>query len=244
MDLTSYNFATININTITNTTKLDALRTFLRTMELDIVFLQEVGTEQLSLPRYTVVCNVDHNKRGTAIALKEHIQFSHVEKSLDSRMVSLRVNNTTLACVYAPSGSAARAARERFFNGTIAYYLRHQTDHIILGGDFNCVLQQRDSTGYNMSPTLQATVRQLRLCDVWEQLRARDDGPTYITQNSASRLDRFYVDSRAIKNYRDPRLLFYEPQGRYDENVSPHPWTAEWQRFLVTSSPCPDCGKH
>lgn len=194
MDLISYNIATININTITNTTKLDALRTFLRTMELDIIFLQEVENDQLSLPGYSVICNVDHGRRGTAIALREYIQYSHVEKSLDSRVTSLRVNNTTLACVYAPSGSAARAERERFFNGTLAYYLRHRTDHIVLGGDFNCVLRQQDATGYNISPSLQATVRQLHLCDVWEKLRARDFGPTYITQNSASRLDRFYVD--------------------------------------------------
>lgn len=170
MDLTSYNFATININTITNTTKLDALRTFFRTMELDIVFLQEVDNDQLTIPGYTVICNVDHGRRGTAIALKEYIKYSHVEKSIDSRLTSLRVNNTTLACVYAPSGSAARGERERFFNTTIAHYLRHRTDHVILGGDFNCVLRQQDATGYNMSPSLQATVRQLQLCDVWERL--------------------------------------------------------------------------
>lgn len=194
MDNFSYNLATININAITNTNKLNALLTFLRTMELDIVFLQEVNNEQISLPGYTVISNVDLARRGTAIALKEHIQFSHVEKSLDSRITSLRVNNTTLACVYAPSGTAARAERERFFNGTLAYYLRHRTDHMILGGDFNCVLRQCDATGYNMSPSLQATIRQLQLSDVWETLKPITIDPTYITHNSESRLDRFYVD--------------------------------------------------
>lgn len=77
----SYNIATININTITNTTKIDALRTFTRTMNLDILCLQEVENEQLTLPGYNVICNVDHARRGTAIALKEHIRYSHVEKA-------------------------------------------------------------------------------------------------------------------------------------------------------------------
>lgn len=194
-EFSSYNLATININNITNATKIDALRTFIRTLELDIVFLQEVENEQLSLPGFTVVCNVDHNRRGTAIALKEHIRFTHVEKSLDGRLVALRIQDTTLCNVYAPSGTVARAERERFFNGTIAYYLRHNTQHVILAGDFNCVLRQRDSTSANTSPALQATVQQLQLQDVWLKLHPNTDAPTYIVHNAASRLDRMYVST-------------------------------------------------
>lgn len=115
MAFNSYNIASININTITNTTKINALRTFLRMLEIDIAFLQEVENEQLLLPGYHVVCNVDHTRRGTAIALKEHVNFSNVEKSLDGRLIALRVQNTTLCNIYAPSGTAFRAERERFY---------------------------------------------------------------------------------------------------------------------------------
>lgn len=159
------------------------------------MFLQEVENEQLTLPGYNVVCNVDHARRGTAIALKEHIKFSHIEKSLDGRLIAVRVHNTTLCNVYAPSGSVLRAERERFFNNTVAYYLRHRTDHIVFAGDFNCVIRQCDATGSNSSPALQATVQQLRLNDVWQQLRSRESGYTYITHNSSSRLDRIYVSN-------------------------------------------------
>lgn len=202
MEHTSVNIGTININTITNTTKLNALRTFLRTTDLDIVFLQEVENEQLALPGYNVVCNVDQARRGTAIALKTHIKFSHVEKSLDGRLLALRVHNTTMCNVYAPSGSALRAERERFFNNTIAYYLRYRTDHVILGGDFNCVVRQCDATGSNPSPALQATIQQLRMHDVWLQLRSREPGYTFITHNSSSRLDRLYVSANLREQLR------------------------------------------
>lgn len=195
MEYTSINVGSININTITNTTKLNALRTFASTTDLDIIFLQEVENERISLAGYNVICNVDHMRRGTAIALKEHIKYSHVEKSLDGRLVALRVHNTTLCNVYAPSGTVHRAERERFFNNTIAYYLRHRTDHVILGGDFNCVIRQCDTTGNNSSPALQATVQQLRLHDVWPLLRSRESGFTYITHNASSRLDRLYVSA-------------------------------------------------
>ena len=195
MDHVSVNIGTVNINTITNETKLNALCTFVRTLELDIVFLQEVENETLTLPGYNVVCNVDQARRGTAIALKEHIKFSHVEKSLDGRLIALRVNNVTLCNVYAPSGTALRAQRERFFNTTIAYYLRHRTEHTIVGGDFNCVIRICDATGTNANRALQSTVQQLHLHNVWLQLRPRDIEYTYITHNSSSRLDRLYVSA-------------------------------------------------
>lgn len=203
MEYTSINIATININTITNTTKINALNTFARTADLDIIFLQEVENDRLTLAGYNVICNVDQTRRGTAIALKEHIKYSHVERSLDGRLIALRIHNTTLCNVYAPSGSVHRAARERFFNNTIAYYLRHQTDHIIMGGDFNCVIRQCDATGNNSSPALKATVQQLRLLDVWPLLRSRENGFTYISHNSSSRLDRLYVSTGLREQLRE-----------------------------------------
>lgn len=169
----------------------------------DIICLQEVENEELTLPGYNIVFNVDHSRRGTAIALKDFIKFTHVEKSLDSRMITLRVLNTTIANVYAPSGTAMRAERERFFNTTLAYYLRHNTEHTVLTGDFNCVLRPCDATGHNHSPALQATIQQLQLHDVWQLLRSRDTGFTYITHNSSSRLDRVYVSTGLREQLRD-----------------------------------------
>lgn len=202
MDWLSYNIATININNITSTTKLDALRTFVRTMETDILFLQEVENENLTLPGYNVVCNIDPARRGTAIALRDYIKFSNVEKSLDGRLTALRIQNVTLVCIYAHSGSSMRAERERFFNHTLAYYLRHNTPHTIVAGDFNCVLRQCDSSGRNDSPSLRHAVQQLQLSDVWIKLRSQSPGHTYITANSSSRIDRCYVSSNLCDRLR------------------------------------------
>lgn len=233
MEHTSLNIGTININTITNSTKLNALRTFIRTVDLDIVFLQEVENDQLALPGFNVVCNVDHARRGTAIALKEHIIFSHIEKSLDGRLVALRVHNTTLCNVYAPYGSVLRTERERFYNNTIAYYLRHRTDHIILGGDFNCVIRLCDATGSNSSPALQSAIQQLRLLDVWQQLRSRESGYTYITHNSSSRLDRFYVSANLREHLRATKLLLRDYAFLFP---TAHP-VVDIGLFVHTSSP-------
>lgn len=202
MDFLSYNIATLNINTITNTTKLEALRTFIRTLDLDIVFLQEVENNQLQIPGFNVICNVDNMRRGTAIAIRDHIRYTHVERSLDGRLVTARVNNVTLCCVYAHSGNQMRAERERFFNATLAYYLRHNTPHVILAGDFNCTLRHCDGTSTNSSPSLQAAVNQLQLSDVWIRLKPRESGHTYLTHHSESRLDRIYVSSDLVRQLR------------------------------------------
>lgn len=202
MALTSYNIASVNINTITSPTKVNALRNFVTSLWLDIVCLQEVENEQLTLPGYTVVANVDHTRRGTAIALKQHIAFSHVEKSLDGRLVALRVQNTTICSIYAPSGASQRSARETFFNSTLAYYLRHRTQHTVIAGDFNCVLRPCDSSSPNSSPSLRTAVQQLGLLDAWEQLCPRDPGYTFINRNAQSRLDRIYVSTGLRSNLR------------------------------------------
>ena len=154
MALSSYNVASINIGTITNPTKLNALRTFINSHWLDIMCLQEVENEQLSLPGFIVYCNVDHMRRGTAIALKEHIQATHVERSLDGRLIALRVHYTTICNIYAPSGSSLHAAREEFSNLMLSFYLRHHTQRVILASDFNCVLRICDSSSPNTSPGL------------------------------------------------------------------------------------------
>lgn len=197
MEFHSYNIGTININNITNDTKLNALRHFVRSQDLDIVFLQEIENETLSIPGYNSVCNVDHTRRGTAILLKNYIRYTHVEKSLDSRLISLRINDTITLCnIYAQSGSQHRASREAFFNNTVAYYLRNQGEYTIMSGDFNAVTHPKDSTGVsNNSMALKNTIQQLRLADVWEVLHGNRVEHTYICHNSASRIDRIYTSS-------------------------------------------------
>lgn len=51
----------------------------------------------------------------------------------------------------------------------------------------------------NHSPALQRLVQQLRLIGVWEKLRRTVAGPTYITHNSTTRLDRIYT-SDSLRN--------------------------------------------
>ena len=67
-----------------------------------------------------------------------------------------------------------------------------------IGGDWNCVLSDRDSTSNNfsVSKALLNTVRTLNLKDVW-WLKNRNVEYTYVRQNYGSRIDRAYVKDLA-----------------------------------------------
>lgn len=193
MELKSYNICTININNITNPTKLDALRTFVRSADLDVIFLQEVENVQLELPGFDLIFNVDERRRGTAIAVKQLLQYKNVHRSLDSRLISLLIGEVTFVNVYAPSGSQNRNNRESFFNSIVPFYLR-TSNYVVFGGDFNCVVNERDATGSgSQSPTLKRLMTSMKLTDSWTELNGTRVEYSLLRHDSASRLDRILV---------------------------------------------------
>jgi exonuclease III len=68
--------------------------------------------------------------------------------------------------VYAPSGTAMKQERESFFISELPYLLTGETGHILLGGDFNCMLEASDITGgFAYSRALAELVHGLALTD-------------------------------------------------------------------------------
>lgn len=97
MNALSYNIGSINMNGISNKNKIDALRAFVHLMELDIVMLQEVP-EQIDFNGFDSFSNIDHKKRGTEIMVKSHIKTSGIQRSIDSRIISLQIDQHVTIC--------------------------------------------------------------------------------------------------------------------------------------------------
>lgn len=193
-DLRSYKIATINLNAVTNETKLEALKSFIRVSDFDIIFLQEVALTTLQISGYNVVFNVDGSRRGTAIAVRNYFSYGRVERSLDTRIISMRINGVTLINVYAPSGTLNRGARENFFNATLPYYYYNATETVVIGGDFNCVVNAKDATGSNShSPMLRRFMNASNVSDTWELLHRDQVEFSFIRPGSASRIDRILI---------------------------------------------------
>jgi endonuclease/exonuclease/phosphatase family metal-dependent hydrolase len=95
--------------------------------------------------------------------------------------------------VKAPSGKAMKQKRERFFNSELPYLLTGETGHILLGGDFNCILEASDSIGsFTYNRALAELVHSLALTDTWQGNPSRK----VYTHNSAfgaTRIDGIYA---------------------------------------------------
>ena len=95
--------------------------------------------------------------------------------------------------VYAPSGAAKKAERENFFHKEILPLLPNTRTEILLAGDFNCTMNQADTTGHaNPSKALEILIKGLNLQDTGIVQTTRQ-GFTHYTPQGAARLDRIYV---------------------------------------------------
>lgn len=64
---------------------------------------------------------------------------------------------------------AQKSFRERFFTDTIHYFVNNGDGRLIVGGDFNSVIDKRDANhGSNFSQSLNCVVQSLKLNDVWQ----------------------------------------------------------------------------
>lgn len=194
----TYTIATANINGISSATKIAALNSFVHLLDIDVVFLQEVESEHLSLYGYNIFFNIDEKKRGTAIAVKTRFSVTNIEKSLDGRIITARLDGKTTLCnIYAPSGTNNYSEREAFFSNRIPFYLKTATENLIIGGDFNSVERAEDSSGTsNFSPSLKRFTDSLNLVDSWIALNKTKVEFSFIRNTSFSRIDKIYVNER------------------------------------------------
>ena len=190
MDITA---TTINVCAITAAPKLDALRCFLHANKLDVVFLQEVAVPAFNFPGYSEVVNIGEQRRGTAILVRDQLAMSDPVLLPSGRATSVKVGHLTCVNLYAPSGSRQRTERAEFFAHDVTPVLAAAGEHIIMAGDFNCVLRDQDTTGKTPKcPELAAVIHDLRLQDAWPALR-QDPGHTFFAGGMSARLDRVYA---------------------------------------------------
>ena len=85
------------------------------------------------------------------------------------------INGTWIINIYAPSGAEKRAERERFFTNEVPVLMPPVRRDIILAGDFNSIIDKRDSTSQNnISRALTTLISGCELCDVWGTVQNRN----------------------------------------------------------------------
>ena len=204
--------SSININGMNVSNIQSQLVNYIKFKRLDVIFLQEhnlrdnsnLTKELLDFCEVYINFSISH-KGGTAILINRKLNYTFLsqEMSADSRITSLRIkyygNILHFVNVYAPAG-VTYTERDKFFQDDLLYYLRNNLDNVVLAGDWNCVLSERDcqSRNIHISKTLSNIVRAIKCKDAWF-VKNKNVEYTYIKQNYGSRLDRIYVKS--IANY-------------------------------------------
>jgi exonuclease III len=112
-----YKIATLNINGMTSHTKIKMLEELLCQQDIDIALLQEVTDQRINtIRRYNIYTNEGTEKRGTAIAVKEEIKITDIKGLPTGRGMAVKLNETWIVNIYAPSGAEKKKERVHFYN--------------------------------------------------------------------------------------------------------------------------------
>jgi exonuclease III len=139
--------ATLNINGVTAPTRIGMLPEFVRKQDIDVMFVKEVTYLVLdNMWGYKAYTNLGTTHRGTAFIAREQMEIKEIKCLPSGRGIAATLNGVALVNTYAPSGAEKRREREEFYTLELPYLMRTTPSRMILGGDFNCVLTQTDST--------------------------------------------------------------------------------------------------
>jgi len=187
-------FATLNLNDMKAPTIIAMVDALLRRQEIDILLVQEVTYNVLNdFQGYTTQYNIGANRRATAIVAKDGINLGNIIMSPSGRAMAAKFREIWIINLYDRSGTAMKQERERFFNSQLPSLMTGETGHILLGGDFNCILEASDTTGgFTYSRALAELVHGPALKDTWQ------GKPTCKVYNhyfasGATRIDRMYA---------------------------------------------------
>ena len=121
-----------------------------------------------------------------------------MSKLPSGRAIAVKFREVSIINICAPSGTTRRQEREQFYNSELAYLLRDAPENIILGGDFNYILEKTDSTGtYNYSQALAELVRGFKLQDSWQGDPSRK-AYTHYSASGATRIYRIYLSQELL----------------------------------------------
>jgi exonuclease III len=100
--------------------------------------------------------------------------MTNIRRIPTGRGISGLFNGITIINLYATAGAEKKRDRETFYNQDITSLLNKHNEHIIITGDFNCVVNITDCTGQpSMSRALKQIITELRIQDAWTQSRVR-----------------------------------------------------------------------
>lgn len=214
-------FISWNVKGINNPVKRTRVFTHLKSLRSDVVYLQEThlrSSEQIKLKK-TWISQIFSSKfedrsRGVAILIRKGIPFIPLSTVADTRgryiIIQGRLygKQVILANVYGPNWDDPN------FYCTFLKHLPDLTEsHLILGGDFNCVLNPQldrsnpkpDSKISKAGNVLKSFMQSYAFFDPWRNKNPTSKQFSFFSpvHRSYSRIDFFVVDNRILPKVLD-----------------------------------------
>ena len=219
MDKTDLTYISLNVRGIRGNQKRNSLFQWLNSQHMDIILLQETYfTKEMEYRvqnEWKGKCfhsyGTNHS-RGVSILIKQNLDVN-VESSIvtqDGRNVMLLLSvddrNICIINVYAPTEKPQKEKYFKFLLNWINSNKKKNFSELIIGGDFNCVLNPRlDTSGtkslYTTPIGLKNIINALNLIDVWRNMHKDSLKFTYRNERlkMASRIDMWLVNSDACQ---------------------------------------------
>uniref|UniRef100_A0AAY4BML7 Reverse transcriptase domain-containing protein n=3 Tax=Denticeps clupeoides TaxID=299321 RepID=A0AAY4BML7_9TELE len=204
----------LNVKGINHVIKRQKLLSFFQKEKCQIALLQEThlsDTEHMKLRRNWVgqvfFSSYRSNSRGVAILLHKNLSFKF-EKSItdnEGRYVLLSGilygEHVVIGCIYAPT-----VYEPQFFSKLLADISSFSCSRILLGGDFNCVLEPSidlsppKGVRQRKSLRLSEFCKDLELFDVWRLTHMSEKDYTFYSQphQTFSRIDLFLISQELL----------------------------------------------
>uniref|UniRef100_A0A3P9JNS2 Endonuclease/exonuclease/phosphatase domain-containing protein n=1 Tax=Oryzias latipes TaxID=8090 RepID=A0A3P9JNS2_ORYLA len=212
-----------DVNGVNNPIKRKKIISQLKRLNCSIVLLQETHLDEKEHQKIkrdwvgqvvSSTCGEGKKKRGVAIlchrALGLTIEKTFTDKKGRYVMMVGNIGNVKVSILnlYAPNEDDPS-----FFKEITVILTSHAEGFLLVGGDFNCVLNQHlDKKPFEPGPTprktklLHNTMQELGLMDIWRHKHPKEKEYTFFSKvhNSYSRIDFFCVSKRdayKVTNY-------------------------------------------
>jgi exonuclease III len=145
----SVKIGTLNIYGVTSRKSVGILEEYVLRHDFDILFLQELTCPDFTAMRgYVIHHNIGTSMRDTAIVTRNEITFTNVSKLPSGRAIVVEYRGTWLINICAPTGTARRQEGENSYNNELPHVLRTAPATMIIEGNFDCLLENSDTTGH------------------------------------------------------------------------------------------------
>ena len=218
VDTVDINIATLNVRGLNRKDKRNIVYSWIKKNSYDICFLQETFYTLQNSAKFKRGWNGEQchsytnstHSRDVAILLNKNLDYNVISSHCDTdgriSLVNLQIGNNeyTLVNVYAPNIVSERIT---FFHEMREFIHLHAVtrSRLIIGGDFNCVLNANDrvsSVTDRSTSVLLEVLEHFSLIDVWKCLNPTQVAFTYIdptVRMHHSRIDHVLC-SKALKS--------------------------------------------